>query len=672
MSSLLDSAPGVKGINLGFALRQLSERERELRAQATVDEAAIRAEAQQIADAERFKWKDLLNPRRLFRHRESFDEAFARLRSERLDRARQFQRELATMSGIVDPFRAMCRKLDSMTPASELASEGSRAKERDERTALLDDIHALREGIRSAGACRAISSFPFEQLATLERQLRADLDSMKGPPREEDLPSERPPSGVAHPMPVGHGEAPSSTVTADRDEPSSSTIGAGREEIQPVVTAPLPPIDRKGPLMHLGAPIELGAEKEENMRTVGPGDKLDHTAVSHFERGLLPEITEDMRKPSAAEKPADQIQWSDLNDKGKCAYMLAFRAKYGTEDKARWPSLRVTNTIDYSDLSFEPNGWIEVISSKFGSVRELEEFLNKFGWGHIHTSFMRGASTETQLRQVAWMRNANLYMFLNALETRGASGNGESFWRFAIKGLSLPTEDHLRLAQEMIKYKKMTATAFSKHLHIGMRASGKYGHPNRIGFETRGGSVDEKKRVLDSLLRGLVTDRWGAEDDIYGQGAFRMVSVGNTQIQVHSLPVEFRDLIRQHLLEHPIEGLSGADADRLFEFVRSARFYDRPKAPAARLNEFDQRACTPLLQLERIRWLTDEERERVVNARAQFISSLAELEARKDTLKSTEVAQKTVDLIVAWAKAARLAGPFGRWIDGAAREQFFS
>src|SRR5262249_13783679 len=163
-------------------------------------------------------------------------------------------------------------------------------------------------------------------------------------------------------------------------------------------------------------------------------------------------------------------------------------------------------------------------------------------------SFMRGDPPEAQRAQVAWMRNANLFMWLDALERRGGGGNDGPCWRFAIKGLSIPTEEHLKLALEMIEGRTFTATPFSKHLHIGLRASGMYGDLNRIGFEARGGMDDEKKRVIDSLLVGLVHGRWGLGDDRFGEGDFRLISEEtNERSQHQTVPQQFATLIERHL-----------------------------------------------------------------------------------------------------------------------------
>ncbi|MCK6552886.1 hypothetical protein L6R52_44090, partial [Myxococcota bacterium] len=430
--------------------------------------------------------------------------------------------------------------------------------------------------------------------------------------------------------------------------------------------------DKQGPLKHLGAPVEFGAEKETNMKTMSAGDKLAPTEVQGFERALIQgKITPDMLVDGAKGKPVDQIQWADLNDKGKSAYSLAYSEKYSTAGKTKWPIIRAQPQANFSKVDFEPNGWIEVISSKFDTIRDAKVFLDKFGWGHIHTTWMRGASPEVQGQQTTWMRNANLWMFLDALESRGASSGGEGFWRFAIKGLSIPTEDHLKLALDMIKGRNMTATAFSKHLHIGLRASGKYGDRNRIGFEARGGVEDQKRRVLDSLLNGLTQGQWGTQPAKYGDEQFKLISVGNVDHQVSALPAEFRSLVAKHLQEHPVGDLKPADADRLYQLVAGATFYDG-KTPAARINAFDQRGCTPLLEFEKLSWLTDAEKKRAVDARGKFIQSLADLDKRKAGMKPSQIGQAVADLVTAWSKDARLAEPFGRWLDGGERQKFFA
>lgn len=426
-------------------------------------------------------------------------------------------------------------------------------------------------------------------------------------------------------------------------------------------------LDKQGPLTHQGRPIQFGAEKETNMKSVGATTNFDHTATQNFLVSVIGEITPDLLHADAVQKPKEELDWTDLNDKGKSRYTLNFKATYG-----RWPIIKVTPNKDYSDLSIEPNGWMEVISSKFESIKDAKVFLQKFGWGHVHTSFMRGATPEVQRAQTAWMRNANLYMFLNALESRGAGNGTEDFWRFAIKGLSIPTEENLQLALEMFQNKTMRATPFSKHLHIGLRASGMYGEPNRIGFEARGGIQDEKERVLDSLLSGLVYGRWGAAPDRWGEDAFKLISEPtNFNAQGKTVPGQFSTLIEKHLAEHPIADLTPADAARLTRLVSSTQFYEG-EAPAARLKAFDHRIATPLLELEKLSWLTDDERARVISARGGFIEGLARLDAQKGDRTPQQLAVDVSNLAAEWARSARLAGPFGRWLDGGERQHFFS
>ncbi|CAN0564700.1 unnamed protein product, partial [Laminaria digitata] len=52
------------------------------------------------------------------------------------------------------------------------------------------------------------------------------------------------------------------------------------------------------------------------------------------------------------------------------------------------PVIRTTPNPDYSKIAWEKNGWIEVVSEPF-NLDGIQNFLNEYGWGHIHTSFMR-------------------------------------------------------------------------------------------------------------------------------------------------------------------------------------------------------------------------------------------------------------------------------------------
>jgi hypothetical protein len=241
-----------------------------------------------------------------------------------------------------------------------------------------------------------------------------------------------------------------------------------------------------GAITHRGSPIQFGGEKEFNLEGLS-GNKLEHTEPEALKPELLAQIAGDK-------------QWAQLTDAEKARYSLEHKKLTG-----EFPVLRVKPNNDYVATDFEPNGWVEVISKRFDSPAEIRTFLDKFGWGHIHTSFMRGAPPEEQAQQVAWTCNANLYMFLSSLERRG----GTDLWPFAIKGLSVPTEDHLEYFARILRGEELRTTAFSKHLMLNIRSGTKYGERNRIGGETRGGVQNEKERVLDSLLTGLTDGAWG-------------------------------------------------------------------------------------------------------------------------------------------------------------------
>jgi hypothetical protein len=289
---------------------------------------------------------------------------------------------------------------------------------------------------------------------------------------------------------------------------------------------------------------------------------------------------------------------------------------------------------------------------------------------------MRGGGSPLIQKQLTWMRNANLWCFLNGLAERGASGNDESHWKFSIKGLSIPTEQHLELAGRILGGENMTATAFSKHLIVNVRGSGMYGHRNRVGFETRGGSKPEKERMVDSLLDGLVNGNWGLPGEV--QDGFSIVKLAPDELkydrkrrllQVKTLPREFGARITEHLAKHPIPGMQASDGQRLFEFVSRSTFYPNGGAPDARLPTFDQRACVPLLNYEDLPWLNEEERQRVITARTDFISKLNALSAENPDAVTR--AQRVCNLIVEWVRQSQVHQALGRWIDGPNGQQRF-
>lgn len=420
-----------------------------------------------------------------------------------------------------------------------------------------------------------------------------------------------------------------------------------------------------------GSPIQTGAEKEYNPQKLGNEDRLDQTRPNNFDARLLGDVRPDLLKDGVQAKPANQVQWDDLNDKGKVEWATAYRQRQG-----KWPKIYAQPGADYSKIAFEPNGWVEVISNAFDDVDELAKFVDNYGWGHVHTSFMRGGGAEVVQNQVDWMRNANLWCFISSLADRGPSGNGEEHWRFSIKGLSIPTEQHLELASEILSHKTMNATAFSKHLIINARGSGSYGDRNRVGFETRGGTSKEKKQILDSLLDGLVNGVWGTPAE--GADGLKLMSLAPNEqktdrkrrlLQVDTVPREFATRITQHLEAHPIEGLDANAGQRLHRFVSDATFYAGGAKKAARLSGFDQRVGVPLLNYEDLPWLTDQDKAQAVTARGDFIKKLADLEQQgaDPVARALQISRLVAD----WAKQSGLGPAFGRWIDGPNGRQGF-
>lgn len=415
-------------------------------------------------------------------------------------------------------------------------------------------------------------------------------------------------------------------------------------------------------ITHQGQPVQFGGEKEFNLKSMG-GDSsyLQHTRQpDRWQPNLLGNVSADMVKPGV--KVDGPVQWTDLNDKGKAQYAIAYKAQNG-----KFPVIRTNPNPDYSKIAWEKNGWIEVVSEPF-DLQGIQNFLNDYGWGHVHTSFMRGAQPAEQKQMMTWVGNANMYSFLNALENRNFKVNGDEGWRFCIKGLSIPTAEHLGRWSEILAGKNRAATAYSKHTLLNVRGNGKqYGHRDRIGMEMRGGSKDEKRRILNSQLHGLQGNGWGAMPD---NGGFSMPSVPPAEltksrkggfIQVKKLPRQFKALMQAHLRDNPIDGMSAADTDRIFAFVDSARFFDHDKS--ARLEQFDHRACVPLLAYEKLPWLDDAAKGRAVKARTWFMQQMNEL-SKNNGMSARDKAVKSAQIMTDWAKQAKLADAFGKWIDG--------
>lgn len=423
-------------------------------------------------------------------------------------------------------------------------------------------------------------------------------------------------------------------------------------------------------IKYRGQPVQFGGEKEFNLKSL-KGDKghLEHTQQPvGWQPDLLGQVSADMVKPGVAAGP--NVRWADLNDKGKAQYALAHKARTG-----KFPVIKTTPNPDYKKIDFEPNGWIEVVSPPF-DIGGIQNFVDNYGWGHIHTSFMRGAPPAEQKQMLNWVANANLYSFLNSLEHRNFSVNGDDGWRFTVTGLSIPTEQHMERWGQILAGQNLKANPFGKHTIINVRGNGKqYGHRDRIGTEMRGGSKDEKVRIMNSQLSALSGNGWGAQPAAYDADGFRLASVPETPKgrtakygykQVKRLPRDFQTLMSDHIRAHPDCGVTEADAQRIFAFVDAARFHQGKKA--SRIDRFDQRACTPLLSYEGLPFLSDAERGRAVEARTWFLQQMSEL-SKQGNLSPRDKAIKSAELMTNWAKQAKLADAFGRWLDGPEPQQ---
>ena len=340
--------------------------------------------------------------------------------------------------------------------------------------------------------------------------------------------------------------------------------------------------------------------------------------------------------------------------------------------------LKVREDGPVRSIDHEPDGSVEFVSKKMSDSRGLKSWLDNYGWGHVHTSFVRSGDPVAVKQQVNWNAMANQYMFLSALERRQAPGptspteagraSGVN-WAFAIKPLSIPTQEHVELWEQFLTDKTERVTAFSKHLLLNVR-TGMYEDDNgvpdpaRVGNEIRGGLPKEKERVLDSLTHALVDGKWGRAPEEFGANGFRLMSVGgDMRTQVRGVPRDFETMLAAHL-KAGVPGVNEADASKLYEFVADARFYDGPVV--SRMTEFDQRVGAPLLSYEKLGWLTQAEKGRAINARTAFIQRLSALQtqAANTNMPATEVAQRISALVINWGKEASLAEPIGRWVDG--------
>ncbi len=407
---------------------------------------------------------------------------------------------------------------------------------------------------------------------------------------------------------------------------------------------------------HRGNPVMFGAEKEHKMSALASSgaDRLDLTQPTRWEPALVPHYSPDMFDAGAAPKAGEAITWKGLNDNGKQAWITAYRAKYGAD-----PEIIVDAADKKLDrIDWEHTGELEVVSDVFTQTKDLSNWLKEHGWGHITTSFMRGMPAEERKEMLSFVALANLYVFSHGLEARGADVGGEKGWRFVIKPLGIPTEEHIKIFDGIFD-KNRLATAFSKHNQVNIRGSGKYGDPNRIAFEVRAGDSADKARVQNAIFNSLKENKWGAAPFQWGTGKFRLVKLGldvanKDPNQVKSLPADFRTLAAE------IKGVDGATADRIYQFVSNARFADEAKN--ARITQFDQRACIPLLAFGELPGFDAATKARLEKAQQNFVRNLDGL--AKKNLDPKAAAGAISDAIVTWAKEAQISDALGRWIDG--------
>lgn len=418
---------------------------------------------------------------------------------------------------------------------------------------------------------------------------------------------------------------------------------------------------------HRSQPVQFGAEKELKLTSIeaGPG-KLAGTSHAGFQSSYFGDTVDGSLLHGQQTRPSREIGWDDLNDAGKAAYALRFRDTQG-----KFPKLQAKPGADYAKVAFEKNGWIELISTKFDDLSGLKGFLDDYGWGHVHISFMRGQPEPQQKETLSWLALSNVWSFVSALEDRGSGNGKEPNWRYAIKGLSIPTEEHMERFAGMMSGRNRPATAFAKHLVVNLRGNGRlYGDPNRIGIEIRGGVKKEKVVMLNSLLDGLADGgegaRMGSTPFAWGSVPFRLPRLGadvrrttkGGLAQVKSVPRDFENMAREHLAAHPNPNLAADVPAKAFRYVSGATV--AKGSTAARLERFDQRVCIPLLAYEALPFMAPEEKARAVEARGWFLSELSQ--QADQGLGPAEAGKAIAELTAQWARRARLDAPLRRYM----------
>lgn len=443
-------------------------------------------------------------------------------------------------------------------------------------------------------------------------------------------------------------------------------------EAKPGLELPKAPvaIERPGDqeVLKNGGPIRLSTEHEFTFTKMAklkkPGDRLGEIEVEGFHPDLIPATVDATgMRPEAAQKARNLLTWADLNDKGRALYLEAHKAAHGA-----YPALRPAEGSKLATVEYgAEEGTVRWTSGTLTSVGRTEALMKQHGWGPMSLSFVRGDAVEVCEQQVAWLRNANLYLIIAGLEARGAKGNGEEIWRFAVSENTLPTEENLAIALKVLNGANPKRTPFADNLQVSVHA----GKEDRAIVETRGGHEVEKARVLDSLMNGLANGVWGSFLERHGQGDFQLPRLGEAKAQA-GLPPAFEALVASQIAKHPEQRLKAETARQIAAYVGSAKFY-AGEAPERRLNAFDQRACLPFLDYDRLPWLTADDKARVDAATTNLLAQLAQLSrpGAYEALPKEQLGLQITQLMVAWAQQAQLAEPFGRWLDGPVRRSFF-